>query len=166
MPHPRDGEGEVDAVSRISIALFQPDIAGNVGAVFRIGACFGVAVHVIEPCGFPFSRKAWARSALDYAALADIRRHSGWQNFLADRPPGRLVALTTRGSEALTRFAFRPGDTLLMGRETAGLPDEVHSMADARVAIPLVRGVRSLNVAVAAAVALHEALRQTGGLPG
>lgn len=145
---------------KIRLALYQPDIAPNVGAVLRLGACLGVPVHVIEPCGFPFSPHAWRRSAMDYAGLAELQRHDSWPAFLAGRPPGRLVAMTTGGAASLWDFAFRPGDTLLMGRESAGLPGEVHAAADARLVIPLQPGARSLNMAMAAAIAVAEAGRQ------
>ncbi|HUS56153.1 MAG TPA: tRNA (cytidine(34)-2'-O)-methyltransferase [Thermohalobaculum sp.] len=146
------------------LALFQPDIAPNVGAILRLGACLGVPVHVIEPCGFPFSPHAWRRSAMDYADLAELTRHDSWETFLAERPPGRLIAMTTKGATSLWEFAFQPGDTLLMGRETAGLPDKVHAVADARLLIPMQPGARSLNVAMTAAIAVAEAGRQLLGV--
>jgi tRNA (cytidine/uridine-2'-O-)-methyltransferase len=142
------------------LALFQPEIPPNVGAILRLGACLGVPVHVIEPCGFPFSPRAWRRQALDYADLADMHRHDSWEDFLAERPPGRLVAMTTRGATSLWDFRFEPGDTLLMGRESAGLPDDVHMAVDARLLIPMQPGARSLNVAMTAAIAAAEAGRQ------
>jgi tRNA (cytidine/uridine-2'-O-)-methyltransferase len=146
--------------SSCRLALFQPDIAPNVGAILRLGACLGVPVHVIEPCGFPFSPHAWRRQAMDYAGLADLHRHDSWAAFLAERPPGRLVAMTTKGEDSLWDFRFEPGDTLLMGRESAGLPDQVHAAADARLLIPMQPGARSLNVAMAAAISVAEAGRQ------
>ena len=149
--------------ARIRLALYQPDIALNVGAILRLGACLGVPVHVIEPCGFAFSPHAWRRSAMDYADLAELHRHESWPAFQAERPPGRLVALTTTAASSLWDFAFRPGDTLLMGRESAGLPDEVRGAADARLLIPMQLGARSLNVATAAAIAVAEAGRQVAG---
>lgn len=148
--------------AQIALALFQPDIAPNVGAVLRLGACLGVPVHVIEPCGFPFSPRAWRRQAMDYADLAELHRHDSWAAFTDSRPSGRLVALTTKGANSLWDFRFRPGDTLLFGRESAGLPDEVHAAADARVVIPMQAGARSLNIAMAAAIAAAEAGRQLG----
>lgn len=147
-----------DACCRL--ALYQPDIAPNVGAVLRLGACLGVPVHVIEPCGFPFSPHAWRRQAMDYAGLAELHRHDSWEDFLEQRPPGRLLAMTTKGADSLWDFRFAPGDTLLMGRESAGLPDTVHRAANARLLIPLQPGARSLNVATAAAIAAAEAGRQ------
>ena len=149
--------------ARIRLALFQPDIAPNVGAVLRLGACLGVPVHVIEPCGFAFSPRAWRRSAMDYADLAELHRHDSWQDFNAERPPGRLIAMTTRGASRLWDFAFSPGDTILMGRESAGLPDQVHAAADARLLIPMQPAARSLNLATAAAIAVAEAGRQVAG---
>jgi len=143
------------------LALYQPEIPLNVGAILRLGACFGAPVHVIEPCGFPFSPRSWRRSAMDYAELAELVRHDSWADFLAGRPPGRLVAMTTRGAVSLWDFAFAPGDTLLLGPESAGLPEGVRAACDARVVVPRVKGVRSLNVAMAAAIAVAESVRQS-----
>ena len=106
--------------ARIRLALFQPDIAPNVGATLRLGACLGVPVHVIEPCGFAFSPRAWRRSAMDYADLAELIRHDSWPAFQAERPPGRLIAMTTKGASNLWDFAFRPGDTILMAARAPG----------------------------------------------
>ena len=145
--------------------MFEPDIPQNTGALLRIAACFAVPIHLIEPFGFVPDDRRIHRAALDYATLATICRHPSWQAFLAQRDAGsRLVLLTTRGSVNLHRFAFAAGDTLLLGRESAGVPEFVHRTADARVRIPMRGGARSLNVAVAGAIALAEALRQTGGL--
>lgn len=146
------------------LALFQPDIPQNLGAAVRLAACLGVPLDVIEPCGFPLSDRAVARAAMDYAARADVVRHAGWGDFRA-ASQGRLVLFTTRAAQPFQGFDFRPGDVLLFGRESAGVPDEVHAAADARLFIPLVAGARSLNVVTAAAMALSEALRQTGGFP-
>lgn len=148
----------------IRLALYQPEIPLNVGAILRLGACLGTPVHVIEPCGFPFSPRAWRRSAMDYADLTELCRHDSWADFVAARPAGRLVAMTTKGAERLWDFAFRPGDTLLLGPEGSGLPEEVRGAADASVAIPLVPEARSLNVAMAAAIAAAEAGRQLSRL--
>ena len=133
------------------------------GAVIRTTACFGTPLEIIEPCGFVLSDKALKRAAMDYAAQADIRVHPGWEAFLADpaRKEGRLILFTTKGSSSLTDFAFRPGDTLLFGRETVGAPEEVHAAAQARLRIPI--NGRSLNLSVSAAIALFEARRQIGG---
>lgn len=148
------------------LALFEPDIPQNTGALLRLGACFAVPVDLIEPAGFVLDDRRLKRAALDYAARATICRHNSWPAFFAAREPGsRLVLLTTRGSVPLPRFAFAASDTLLLGRESAGVPDFVHAAADARVVIPMAPGARSLNVAMAGAIALAEALRQTGGLP-
>jgi tRNA (cytidine/uridine-2'-O-)-methyltransferase len=127
-----------------------------------------VTLDVIEPCAFPLSDKSLRRAALDYSNSASFRLHSSWRDFLADpsRLDGRLILFTTRAAEPYHRFAFEPGDTLLMGRESAGVPDEVHAAAEARLFIPLAAGMRSLNVVTAASIGLGEALRQTGGLPG
>ena len=146
------------------LALFQPDQPGNVGAMVRLGACLGVPIDVIEPCGFPFSLRAVKRSALDYGDQADVSAHVDWAAFRAAHP-GRLVLLTTRGSVAHTAADYRPDDILLVGQESVGAPDHVHAAAGLRVRIPLLPGMRSLNVAIAAAMVLGEALRQTEGYP-
>ena len=141
------------------MALYQPDIAPNVGAIIRTGACLGMPVDVIEPCGFAFSLHAVRRQVMDYGAKAEIARHDSWAAFQAARS-GRLIAMTTKGAVSLWDFAFKPGDVLLMGRESSGLPDEVHAAADARVVIPMAEGTRSLNIAVASGIAMAEAQRQ------
>lgn len=146
------------------IALFQPDIPQNLGAALRLGACLGVGVDVIEPCGFPLSDRAIARSAMDYGALAQVTRHSGWTEF-RERRRERLILFTTKAAQPFGDFRFQANDVLLFGRESAGVPEEVHAAADARLYIPLVAGARSLNVTVTAAIALSEALRQTNGFP-
>lgn len=146
------------------IALHQPDIAGNVGTILRLGACMGVAVDIVEPCGFPLGDRALRRAAMDYAGAAAVVRHVDFARFRAT-VPGRLVLLTTGGATRLPDFAFHADDTLLLGSEGAGVPASVHDAADARVLIPMRAGFRSLNIAVAAAIALGEALRQTGGYP-
>jgi tRNA (cytidine/uridine-2'-O-)-methyltransferase len=149
------------------LALFQPDIPQNLGAALRLGACLTTPVEVIEPCGFPLSDAGVRRAAMDYGALADLTRHAGWTDFLdaPQRREGRLILFTTRGAAPLHGFAFRPGDTLLFGRESSGAPEEVHAAADERLFIPLAPGARSLNLTVSAAIALSEALRQTNGFP-
>jgi tRNA (cytidine/uridine-2'-O-)-methyltransferase len=150
----------------LRLALYEPDIPQNTGALLRLAACFGVGVDLIEPFGFLFDDRRLKRAALDYAALAEVARHASWAAFLAARAAdSRLVLLTTSGSVALDRFVFAPTDTLLLGRESAGVPPGVHAAVDARVVIRLRRTARSLNVAQAGAIALYEALRQTGGLP-
>lgn len=149
------------------LALFQPDIPQNLGAALRLGACLDVPIDVIEPCGFPLSDRAIRRAALDYGPSADVTRHASWTRFLEDplRSQGRVLLFTTRGASPFHQFQYRPGDVLLMGRESAGVPFDVHQAADARLYIPLSPGARSLNVVTAAAMALGEALRQTDGFP-
>lgn len=147
------------------LALYQPDIPQNAGTLIRVAACLGVPLDIIEPCGFVITDRHFRRAGLDYFSEADLTRHASWEKFLAARPEGRLLLLTTRGEERYDRFAFAPGDALLLGRETAGVPDEVHATCDARLRIPMRPGMRSINVAIAASVVLAEALRQTGLLP-
>jgi tRNA (cytidine/uridine-2'-O-)-methyltransferase len=146
------------------IALYQPDIAGNVGTILRLAACFGVPVDIIEPCGFPFSDRALRRSGMDYAAAADIVRHADWAAFRTVRQ-GRIILLSTRSATILPDAHFLADDILLLGSEGAGVPDAVHDAADLRIRIPMRPGFRSLNVAVSAGIALAEALRQTKGWP-
>lgn len=148
------------------LALFQPDIPQNTGAVLRLGACFKVPVDVIEPCGFPFDDKRLRRSAMDYGGVCDLIRHASWQAYLDARPQGRVVLLSTAAAVPYADFPFAPTDVLLLGRESRGVPEEVHAMADARVRIPMAAGLRSLNVAMAAGIVLAEALRQQGFLQG
>jgi tRNA (cytidine/uridine-2'-O-)-methyltransferase len=143
------------------LALHQPDQAGNVGTILRLAACLGVAVDMIEPCGFPFSDRALKRAGMDYAQMAQVSRHSGWEAF-EGQLPGRLVLFTTAPDALpLPEACFRPDDTLLFGSESRGAPEAVHARADLRVRIPQVAGTRSLNLAVAAGIGLAEALRQT-----
>ena len=147
----------------VRFASYQPDIALNLGSMIRLSACFAVPIDVIEPSGFPFSVKALRRSAMDYADLADITRHNSWDSYLLDKPAGRIVLLTTEGATPLWDFQFRKGDTLLMGRESAGAPAEVHERSEAAIVIPMPGGGRSLNVAMSAGIAVGEALRQLRG---
>jgi tRNA (cytidine/uridine-2'-O-)-methyltransferase len=146
------------------LALFEPDIPQNTGALLRLGACLGVAVDIIEPCGFLFTDRGLKRAGMDYLAQADYRRHESWAAFEAQRQ-GRLLLLSSKASQPYTEFRFAPDDILLLGRESAGVPDSVRDAADARLRIPLKPGLRSLNVALAAAMVLGEALRQTEGFP-
>ena len=146
------------------IALYEPDQAGNVGTILRLAACLSVPVDIIEPCGFPWSDRALKRAGMDYAELAEVRRHESWAAFEAELG-GRLVLMTTRGAAPLRSAAFHASDTILMGSESRGAPEEVHARADLRVRIPQAPGTRSLNIAVAAGIALGEALRQTNGWP-
>lgn len=141
------------------LALYQPDIPQNVGAAIRVAACFGASLDIVGPCGFSGGEKEIARVAMDYALAAPPLIHAGWTSYMA-AAPRRLVLLTTRGADALWDFRFDAEDCILLGRESAGVPDEVHDAAGARLRIPLAPGARSLNVAVAAAVALAEARRQ------
>jgi tRNA (cytidine/uridine-2'-O-)-methyltransferase len=164
---------------RMRLALYQPDIPQNAGTILRLAACMGVAVDVIGPAGFDFSDRNLRRAGLDYLDHVEITRHVSFAAYLASRrdglagesraaapeaPSGRLVLLTTAGDIAYTTYRFAANDTLMLGRESAGAPADVHAAADARVRIPLRPGLRSLNIAVAAAMVLGEALRQTGGL--
>lgn len=144
------------------LALYQPDMPPNVGAMIRLGACLNVPVDIIEPCGFPFSLAAVRRSALDYGVLADIRPHADFAAFDgARRAAGqRLLLLTTQATTNWLDAAYRPSDILMVGRESAGAPPEIHAAADLRLAIPMAAGARSLNVALAAAIVLGEMLRQ------
>jgi tRNA (cytidine/uridine-2'-O-)-methyltransferase len=146
------------------LALFQPDIPQNAGALLRLGACLGVGVDVIEPCGFLFHDKRLRRAGMDYIGATDWRRYPAWAAFRAEMR-GRIVLLTTKGEIAHHEFAFARDDTLMVGRESAGVPPEVAAACDARVRIPMRPGMRSLNVALAAALVLGEALRQTEGFP-
>jgi tRNA (cytidine/uridine-2'-O-)-methyltransferase len=146
------------------IALYQPDQAGNVGTILRLAACLATPVDIIEPCGFPWSDRALKRAGMDYAAMASVTRHPDWSAYRA-AASGRIILLTTRGDTPLPFASFTPGDNLLLGSESKGVPDELHAVADMRVRIPRTARTRSLNIAVAAGIALAEALRQTGGWP-
>jgi tRNA (cytidine/uridine-2'-O-)-methyltransferase len=147
------------------IALFQPEIAGNVGAVLRLGACFGVAVDLIEPMGFAWDDKRVRRTAMDYIDHVKIVRHAGFDAFASTTGDARVVLLTTKADQNVYDFGFMADDILLFGQESAGVPAHVASAAHAAVRIPLRSAVRSFNLATSAALALGEALRQTGGLP-
>lgn len=149
----------------VSIALYQPDIAGNVGTILRLGACMGVPVEIIEPAGFDLSDRNLRRAGMDYLELATLRRHVEYPAFdSARRAAGRrVILLTTKATRPYTDFAYGADDILLFGRESAGVPAHVHDAADARLTIPMAAGARSLNLAVSAAMVLGEALRQTRG---
>ncbi len=153
----------------LRLALYQPDIPQNTGTMLRMCACLGVAAEIIEPAGFPVSDRAFRRAGMDYLDDVVINRHDSWSRFEAwraeaDSPaPARLVLATTRGAVAHVDFAFRPGDIIMVGRESAGVPEDVHRAADARVVVPIRLGMRSINVAVTAALMVGEALRQLGG---
>ncbi|OYX93015.1 MAG: tRNA methyltransferase, partial [Novosphingobium sp. 35-62-5] len=146
------------------LALYEPEIAGNVGAVMRLGACFGVDVDLIEPMGFGWDDRRVRRAAMDYVEHVQVIRHKGFVEFHESVTPRRLVLFTTKGQQSLHAFRFEPDDVLLFGKESAGVPASVSSVCDALVRIPIRRQVRSLNLAIASAVALGEGLRQTGGI--
>ncbi len=146
------------------LALYEPDIPQNCGALLRLGACLGIAVDIVEPCGFLFDEKRMRRAGMDYLDRVEVQRHASWDAYHRVRH-GRLILLTSQGSDLYTRFAFRPDDTVMVGRESAGVPEVVHRAADARLVIPMRQGLRSLNVAQAAAMAIGEALRQIDGFP-
>jgi tRNA (cytidine/uridine-2'-O-)-methyltransferase len=150
------------------LALYQPDIPQNMGALMRITACFRVPLDVIEPCGFPFDEKRLRRTAMDYGETCELTRHNSWAAYLAEfrKTQNRLILLTTATDQNHVDFAFSASDTLLLGRESHGVPSEVHAAADACVRIPIAKGLRSLNVSVTGAIALAEALRQTGNFTG
>ncbi|MBB4640254.1 tRNA (cytidine(34)-2'-O)-methyltransferase [Rhizorhapis suberifaciens] len=149
------------------VALYQPDIAGNTGTIIRLAACFGVPVDIIEPCGFPFSDRQLKRAAMDYAKAAQIVRRPNFEAFAQAMQEGghRIVLLTSKGDVRLPDAEFQVGDVLLLGSESAGVPDDVHQYAGLRIRIPMQIGLRSLNIAVAAGIALGEALRQKGLYP-
>jgi len=147
------------------IALFEPEIAGNVGAVLRLGACFGVAVDLIEPMGFEWDDRRVRRTAMDYIDHVDVTRHPSFEAFQASIGDERLVLFTTKGSASAYTFPFASEDILIFGKESGGVPAEVAAACDARVRIPIRAEVRSFNLATSAALGLGEALRQTGGLP-
>ena len=148
------------------IALFEPEIAGNVGAVMRLGACFGVAVDLIEPMGFAWDDKRVRRAAMDYIDHVEVARHADFEEFRKTVEGARLVLMTTKARETLYEFTFRPDDILLFGKESGGVPAPVAAVCDAKLKIPLRAAVRSFNLATSAAIAVGEALRQTKGFPG
>ncbi|MGB9151993.1 MAG: tRNA (cytidine(34)-2'-O)-methyltransferase [Alphaproteobacteria bacterium] len=142
------------------LALYQPDMPSNTGAMMRLCACLGVGMDIIEPCGFVLDDAKVKRAAMDYIDHLDYVRHRSWPEFMSQIGAQRLVLLTTKGAIPYTAFAFRADDVLMVGRESAGVPDDVHQRADARLIIPIRPSLRSLNVAMSAAIALSEALRQ------
>jgi tRNA (cytidine/uridine-2'-O-)-methyltransferase len=147
------------------IALYQPDIPQNSGTILRLCACLGIDAHIIEPAGFPVSDRAFRRAGMDYLDAVTIVRHASWREFETwrQRQRHRLVLFTTAATMSYLDYSYAAGDILLFGRESAGVAPEVHAAADARLVIPMRRGLRSLNVAIAAAMAAGEALRQSGG---
>ena len=148
------------------IALFEPEMAGNVGAVLRLGACLGAAVDLIEPLGFVWDDKRVRRAAMDYIDHVEVTRHGSFAAFVATIGPARLVLFTTKGQQSPYDFTFKPDDVLLFGKESGGVPAAVAEACAARLRIPIASGVRSMNLAMSAALALGEGLRQTGTLPG
>lgn len=152
------------------LALYQPDIPQNTGTLLRLGACLDLQIDIIEPCGFLFNEKAMRRAGMDYLDFAKFRRHDSWNDFLLYRKEhpdeyGRLILMTTHGSTVFTDFEFKSNDIILMGRESAGVPESVHNMVDARLLIPMNPNARSVNMAISAAMAVTEALRQINGFP-
>ncbi len=145
------------------LVLFQPDIPGNTGTLLRLGACLGVQVHIVEPAGFRLDEKAFKRSGMDYLDAASMVRHTSWVVFRTwyQQQSRRLVLLTTKSSLAYTDFHFQKNDLLMLGRESSGVPEEVHAMADERITIPMQGKARSINMALSGAIVLGEALRQT-----
>lgn len=150
------------------LVLYQPDIPQNVGAAIRLGACLGVGIDIVEPCGFVFDDRRLRRAGLDYGDLADMVRHRSWQAYTqtaSTGSAGRLILLSTRGQTRTADFAFTADDRIVLGRESGGVPDRLHAQADAVLRIPMTPAARSMNVVAAGAMALAEALRQTDGWP-
>jgi tRNA (cytidine/uridine-2'-O-)-methyltransferase len=146
------------------LALFEPDIPQNAGALIRLGACMGVPVDIIEPCGFLFDDARLKRVGMDYVGLAEVVRHTSWNDFVRVTT-GRMILLTTKATQSYVNLRFAPDDVLILGRESAGVPAHVHEAAAARLCVPMKEGLRSLNVALAGAMVLGEAFRQTKGFP-
>ena len=146
------------------LALYEPDIPQNCGTLLRLAACLGLAVDIIEPCGFVWGDRRLRRAGMDYLAEVEVRRHSSWSAY-RESLQGRLLLLTTQAEKTYTGFAFDGEDSLLLGRESAGVPADVHQAANERLKIPMRPGLRSINVALAAAMVLGEALKQTNGFP-
>lgn len=164
---PRRGVPQGSDELTISIALYEPDIPQNTGTILRLAACFGIEAHIIEPTGFPSSDRAFRRAGMDYLDQVKLRRHTSWTAFDAWRRTEdlRLVLFTTGASTSYLEHAFRESDVLLFGRESAGVPEGVHQAAEARLKVPMREGLRSLNVAMTVAMAVGEAMRQTGHKP-
>ena len=158
------GEPQSDYRPAMRLCLFEPEIAGNVGAVMRLGACFGVQIDLIEPLGFEWDDKRVRRTAMDYIDHVEVTRHASFEEFRG-AIHGRLILFTTKGDKSAYEFNFRSNDILLFGKESGGVPAEIAAMSDARLRIPIRPEVRSFNLATSAALALGEALRQTGMLP-
>lgn len=143
----------------MSLTLYQPDIPQNVGAAMRLCACLGIPLNIIEPCGFPWKEKEFKRTGMDYIGLAQVTRFTSWHDFTKNHQ-GRIILMTTKGSVPYTQFKFKQGDTLLAGRESVGVPQDIHQAADCGVYIPMAGQARSLNVINASAMIMGEALRQ------
>ena len=148
------------------IALYQPDIPQNTGNIFRLGACLGVSVDIIEPTGFIFDDKKFKRSAMDYINHIDYMRHTDWEHFYkwSQKNKFRLILMTTKTNQSFYKFQFHSSDILLFGRESAGVPDYVHEIVDHRLTIPMKEGVRSINLSSSVALVLGEGLRQTNNI--
>lgn len=149
------------------LALYQPDIPQNTGTLLRLAACMDIGIDVIEPCGFVLDDKRMRRAGMDYLDQVDMVRHMSWQKFYEAKRAsgGRILLLSTKAATPFTDFAYHPDDTLLVGQESSGVPDDVHNNADERLIIPMAAGMRSLNVAISAAMVTTEALRQTASFP-
>lgn len=152
-------------MSLLRIALYQPDMPPNTGAIMRLCACMGVALDIIAPCGFVFDDKKLRRAGMDYIDQVDYVLHASWDHFLAQTGSRRLVLATTKAAHPYHHETYHPDDIILMGRESAGVPDDVHARADRRVLIPMQPPARSLNIGIAAAMIMGEALRQTAAFP-
>ena len=147
----------------IKLALYQPDIPQNVGAMIRLAACTGADLEIIEPCGFPWNDNRIKQSAMDYLTHVNLSRHSSWQVFLEAHKSNRIILMTTKAEKPYIDFEFSPGDVLLAGQESTGVPGDIHESVDERLTIPMKSGLRSLNIVNATAMVLGEALRQTNG---
>lgn len=147
-------------MTKISLAFYQPDIPQNVGAAMRLCACLDVPMHVIEPCGFAWKDSEFKRSGMDYRNHVDLTKSSSWDNFIQTKQKGRVILLTTKASVPYTDITYQDGDTLLLGRESAGVPDDIHASVDERILIPMHGTMRSLNVINSASMVLGEAIRQ------
>lgn len=150
--------------SKLRLALYQPDIPQNVGTMMRFAACMGMGVDIIEPCGFVWAEKKMRRAGMDYLEDVDLIRHRNWDFFL-DQLPGRLLLLTTKGATNYVNYEFQENDTIMVGRASSGVPENVHERADGRLLIPMMEGMRSINVALSAAMVCGEAIRQTDSFP-
>ena len=147
----------------LRVSFYQPDIPQNLGTTIRLSGCFGVSMDIIEPCGFPLTSKALRRPVMDYGDIAEVNRVDSWESYLTEAKNcgERIVLFTTKGATPLNEFKFLPSDRLLFGRESAGVPDDVHNACDERVVIPMRAEARSINIATAAAIGVWEAIRQT-----